>query len=109
MTDVSRLFFYTEIYGKCKGLDGRSLGSKKRFQINGLAGGILIPYRESFDFKDLFRGWREFWEESPESLVPSASEASHRVGKFWEVLILLSPLGGEVGRGGIDGSRNPLS
>src|SRR5713101_6556186 len=44
-----------------------SLGSEKRFQINGLPGGILIPYRESFDFKDLFRGWRESWEESPES------------------------------------------
>src|SRR6266851_3435283 len=49
---------------------------------------------------------REFWEESPKSLVPSVSEASHAPGKFWETLdpeiavLQAAVLGQLVGRAG---------
>src|SRR5690348_8271698 len=52
--------------------------------FNELRSGILIPHPVLFEIKDLVRGAGKFWEESPESLMPSASEASHLAGKFWE-------------------------
>src|SRR5258708_2030532 len=48
--------------------------------------GAELQQVESFDINDLrVEEWREKWEESPQSLMPSASEASHRPGKFWKV------------------------